>query len=104
MILMRAGRLHEGSFLGYAGFAAGRCRHFESSAKNNRQYFAAKNNGQSPDCESSLPGARIARRGFYGTNTSCVEIAGGDEYVICDAGSGIQDLSRHIMTHSSGRA
>ncbi len=45
----------------------------------------------------------FSQSGFYGTNTSCVEIIGGEEYVICDAGSGIRDLSHHIMTDDEGR-
>ncbi len=45
----------------------------------------------------------VSRSGYYGTNTSCVELAGGDQYVICDAGSGIQDFSRHILTSNKGR-
>jgi phosphoribosyl 1,2-cyclic phosphodiesterase len=65
--------------------------------------IAAELNGQLPDGDRPGNGPGIAGWGFYGTNTSCVEIAGGDEYVICDAGSGIQDLSRRIMTHSSGQ-
>ncbi|MCX8022829.1 MAG: MBL fold metallo-hydrolase [Syntrophorhabdaceae bacterium] len=35
--------------------------------------------------------------GTYGTNTSCVEIDGVDEYIICDAGTGIRDLGNSIM-------
>jgi phosphoribosyl 1,2-cyclic phosphodiesterase len=62
--------------------------------------IADEHNGQPPGGNPSGNGPEIARWGFYGTNTSCVEIAGGNEYVICDAGSGIQDLSRHIMTGS----
>ncbi len=34
--------------------------------------------------------------GYYGTNTACVEIEGGEGYVICDAGTGIRDLSQHL--------
>ncbi|MBP1748885.1 MAG: metallo-beta-lactamase family protein [Deltaproteobacteria bacterium] len=45
----------------------------------------------------------FSQSGFYGTNTSCVEITGGDEYVICDAGSGIRDLSRHVMASDEER-
>ena len=33
----------------------------------------------------------------YGTNTPCVQIDGGDEVVICDAGSGIRDLGRKLV-------
>ncbi|MEO5582379.1 MAG: MBL fold metallo-hydrolase [Saprospiraceae bacterium] len=34
----------------------------------------------------------------YGTNTPCVEITGGREIIICDAGSGIRDLGKHLMS------
>ena len=34
----------------------------------------------------------------YGTNTSCVQIIGGDEIIICDAGSGIRDLGRQLLS------
>jgi len=36
-------------------------------------------------------------RGSYGGNTSCVEIRGGDEVVLCDAGTGLRDFGNHIM-------
>lgn len=35
--------------------------------------------------------------GTYGTNTSCVEIDGGDEYVLCDAGTGLRDFGNNIL-------
>ncbi|HOW54064.1 MAG TPA: MBL fold metallo-hydrolase [Syntrophorhabdaceae bacterium] len=35
-------------------------------------------------------------RGYYGTNTACVQIEGGTEYVLCDAGTGIRDFSNHL--------
>lgn len=35
--------------------------------------------------------------GGYGCNTACVEITGGDETVICDAGTGLRDLGSRIM-------
>jgi hypothetical protein len=31
-------------------------------------------------------------RGGYGGNTPCVEIRGQDEYVLCDAGTGLREL------------
>jgi len=31
-------------------------------------------------------------------NTACVQIEGGDGYVICDAGTGIRDLSQHLTS------
>ncbi len=35
--------------------------------------------------------------GGYGCNTSCVQVVGGDEYVICDAGTGLRDMGNSIM-------
>jgi phosphoribosyl 1,2-cyclic phosphodiesterase len=40
--------------------------------------------------------------GHYGTNTPCVEIEGGKEHVICDAGTGIRDLSRNLAMARGG--
>lgn len=37
-------------------------------------------------------------RGSYGGNTSCVEIRGGEEFVLCDAGTGLRDFGNHIMS------
>jgi len=45
--------------------------------------------------DSQLP---FAVRGTYGGNTPCVELRGGEEYVICDAGSGLRDLGTYLMT------
>ncbi|WP_207680018.1 MBL fold metallo-hydrolase [Desulfonema magnum] len=36
-------------------------------------------------------------RGGYGTNTSCVEIRDGEEYIIFDSGSGIRDFGNYVM-------
>lgn len=36
-------------------------------------------------------------RGNYGSNTSCVELRNGNEYVICDAGTGLRDLGNYHM-------
>ncbi len=33
----------------------------------------------------------------YGTNTSCIEIIGGDEFVLCDAGTGIRDFGNNLL-------
>lgn len=33
----------------------------------------------------------------YGSNTACIEIKDGDEYIICDAGTGLRDLGNHHM-------
>ena len=42
-------------------------------------------------------------RGSYGNNTACVEVDCADEYFICDAGSGIRDLSVDIMEGQRGK-
>jgi phosphoribosyl 1,2-cyclic phosphodiesterase len=43
----------------------------------------------------------FADRATYGGNTSCVEIdGGGDEYVVCDLGSGAREYGNAIMSKS----
>ena len=44
-------------------------------------------------------------RGTYGGNTSCVEIiAGSDEYVLCDLGSGVREFGNRVLReHGPGR-
>ncbi|MCX7634855.1 MAG: MBL fold metallo-hydrolase, partial [Syntrophales bacterium] len=43
---------------------------------------------------ASLP---FSVRGGYGGNTSCMEIrGGGEEYVLCDAGTGLRDFGRTV--------
>ena len=45
--------------------------------------------------DSRLP---FSVRGTFGGDTSCVEIiTGGDEYVICDLGTGVRELGNHVM-------
>jgi len=36
-------------------------------------------------------------RSSYGGNTSCVEIRGAAEYVVCDAGTGLRDFGNDVM-------
>ena len=36
-------------------------------------------------------------RGTYGGDTTCVQIDVGDEIVVCDAGSGLRNLSGHLL-------
>ncbi len=33
----------------------------------------------------------------FGSNTACIEIKDGDEYIICDAGTGLRDFGNHHM-------
>jgi len=35
--------------------------------------------------------------GSYGANTSCIEIDGGNEYVLCDAGTGLRDFGGYVL-------
>src|SRR5690242_686336 len=38
-------------------------------------------------------------RGTFGGNTSCVElVTGGDEFVLCDLGSGVREFGNHLLT------
>ena len=37
--------------------------------------------------------------GSYGSNTSCIEIDGGEEYMLCDAGTGLRDFGNDILKH-----
>ena len=53
--------------------------------------------GSAEAIESLIDSLPFSVRGTYGGNTSCVEIRGGDEYVICDAGSGLRDLGAYLM-------
>ena len=39
-------------------------------------------------------------KGGYGCNTSCVEIKGGDEYILCDAGTGLRDFGNTLDSSS----
>jgi len=36
-------------------------------------------------------------RASFGGNTSCVEIKGQDEYILCDAGTGLRDFGNYFM-------
>jgi phosphoribosyl 1,2-cyclic phosphodiesterase len=49
--------------------------------------------------EEKLP---FSVKGSYGGNTSCVEIRSGDEFVLCDAGTGLRDFGSHIMDSGCG--
>ena len=52
--------------------------------------------------DSRLP---FSVRGTFGGNTSCVEIiTGGDEYVICDLGTGVREFGNRVLReHGPGR-
>lgn len=39
--------------------------------------------------------------GSYGNNTSCMEIDGGEEYVLCDAGTGLRDFGNYVLKSSA---
>ncbi len=42
----------------------------------------------------SLPFSAICS---YGSNTSCMEIDGSNEYIICDAGTGLRDFGNYVL-------
>lgn len=44
--------------------------------------------------EQTLP---FAVRGTYGGNTSCMELRGGTDFVVCDAGSGLRDFGAYVV-------
>jgi phosphoribosyl 1,2-cyclic phosphodiesterase len=44
----------------------------------------------------------FAVRGSYGGNTSCVEIGGGEGFILCDAGTGIRDFGNAFMRSEKG--
>jgi anti-anti-sigma factor len=52
--------------------------------------------------DNELP---FAMRGTFGGNTSCVEITGtGEEYVLCDLGSGVREFGNRVLAeHGAGR-
>lgn len=56
--------------------------------------FGLRSTDDIPEFMQQLP---FYLSGSYGTNTPCVEILGGQEVVICDAGSGLRDLGRQLM-------
>jgi phosphoribosyl 1,2-cyclic phosphodiesterase len=39
----------------------------------------------------------FAVRATYGTNTACVEIRGSEQYIVCDAGTGLRDLGVSVV-------
>lgn len=44
----------------------------------------------------------FAVRGSYGSNTSCIEIGGQEEYVLCDAGTGLRDFGNAFLHAGKG--
>ncbi|MCK4792030.1 MAG: MBL fold metallo-hydrolase [Desulfobacteraceae bacterium] len=36
-------------------------------------------------------------KGTYGTNTPCIEIRDGSDFVLCDAGTGLRDFGNHLL-------
>jgi phosphoribosyl 1,2-cyclic phosphodiesterase len=44
----------------------------------------------------------FAVRGSYGSNTACVEIGGQEEFVLCDAGTGLRDFGNAFLRLGKG--
>jgi phosphoribosyl 1,2-cyclic phosphodiesterase len=51
------------------------------------------------EIESFIEALPFPLRATYGCNTPCVEIEGSDEYILCDAGTGLRDFGGAIMKH-----
>lgn len=49
-----------------------------------------------PEIDEFIDTLPFPVKSTYGSNTPCVQLIGGDEYVILDAGSGIRDLANHL--------
>ena len=56
------------------------------------------------DLEAFIQSLPFGVRSTYGTNTPCVEIIGGSEIIICDAGSGIRDLGKSLVSQTNKKA
>jgi anti-anti-sigma factor len=39
----------------------------------------------------------FSARGTFGGNTSCVEIRGADDYLLCDLGTGVREFGNHVV-------
>jgi phosphoribosyl 1,2-cyclic phosphodiesterase len=59
-----------------------------------RQYPLENDDAVKAFIRTRLP---FAVRGTYGGNTSCVEVRGSGEYVLCDAGTGLRDFGQAYM-------
>lgn len=58
----------------------------------------AMKGGEIIEFDKETPGGLpFSTTGGYGSNTSCVEIIGGEEYVLCDAGVGLRDFGNFIL-------
>jgi phosphoribosyl 1,2-cyclic phosphodiesterase len=53
---------------------------------------------QNTDLDGFIQSLPFGVKSTYGTNTPCVEIIGGSEIIICDAGSGIRDLGKSLAS------
>ncbi len=58
--------------------------------------------GTDHDVEEFLETLPFSIRGTYGGNTSCVEIGGGEETVLCDAGTGLRDFGNAFLKSGCG--
>ncbi len=56
---------------------------------------------QNSDLDAFIQTLPFGVRSTYGTNTPCVEIIGGTEIIICDAGSGIRDLGKSLVSQKN---
>ena len=45
----------------------------------------------------------FAVKGTFGGNTSCVELSAGDEYVLCDLGTGVREFGNRVLASHPGK-
>lgn len=62
----------------------------------------AQNINDENQIEDFLKSLPFALHSSYGSNTSCVQIIGGDEIIICDSGSGIRDFGTKLVQMGGG--
>jgi len=52
---------------------------------------------RSSDLDAFIERLPFSVRGAYGTNTPCVEVRQGEDFLICDAGSGLRDFGASVL-------
>jgi anti-anti-sigma factor len=95
-------------FWGTRGSLPAPLREREVRVKIRDALFAAR--GQTLETEAAIDAFIDSRlpfsgRGTFGGNTSCVEIiTGGDDYVICDLGTGVREFGNRVMNEHNPAA
>lgn len=66
-------------------------------------YQRQLSSGKLPDIEEFIDSLPFMIRSTYGSNTPCVEIKGGTEIIVCDAGTGIKELGSALLSDASSK-